>query len=86
MKNDPEHGKYVEREARNRLKTVGHDTEATHEHSEQSNGGLGSNGRDLIKDFIGLEPFGGGYQAILEEFLDIFDELADMCQVPGLHK
>lgn len=64
-----------------RQTSYSHDNKDHEEGYEDSQRGLGSNGRDLVKAFIGQSAYSGSYQENLEEVLDIYDELAEMCEV-----
>lgn len=43
--------------------------------------GLGVNGRDLVKSFIGQTPFSGTYNEDLEETINVYQDFCDMCNV-----
>lgn len=49
--------------------------------SDDNSSGLGSNGRDLVKSFIGQTPFSGGYNENLEETINIYEDFCRMCDV-----
>lgn len=50
-------------------------------HGNYDQGGLGSNGRDLVKYFLSQMPFVGGYNEYLEETINIYKDMCDMCDV-----
>lgn len=54
--------------------------------SDQEEKGLRMNGRDLLKVFTGYGSNGGSYDESFEETLDVYNELADMCEVTPKQK
>lgn len=58
------------------IQTKGRQGQSTEQSDDHYNMGLGWNGRDLVKDFTGQQPYSGRYEENLDEVLDVYGELA----------